>query len=217
MHKIQGWTGLRAAVIALGLVAWTATSATAAPLSYTTSGQVDTKTGVAGTNVISFVPLNSGNSVDLSSGQTNVSLGNFVVSPLAAGASTTYTNTPIQISFLPASYGTDTTVGSDAPVVVSGVINGVVSGTSTSTVKATFNPVPNGLINLGTNGTAEFSLPTSTLLLAPSTSNNGTTTAQGLVTLESVPEPSTIVLFLTTVGGLGLRRFVLARRRPAKV
>ena len=41
MHRIQGWTGLRAAVIALGLVAWTATGATAAPLTYTTSGQVD--------------------------------------------------------------------------------------------------------------------------------------------------------------------------------
>ena len=86
MHRIQGWTGLRAAVIALGLVAWTATGATAAPLSYTTSGQVDTTTGVSSSggtpltdNVVSFVPLSSGNSVDLSTGQTNASLGNFVV------------------------------------------------------------------------------------------------------------------------------------------
>ena len=101
MHRIQGWTGLRAAVIALGLVAWTATGATAAPLSYTTSGQVTPTTGVTGTNVVSFVPLSSGNSVDLSTGQTNASLGNFIISPLAAGATTTYSNTPIQISFLP--------------------------------------------------------------------------------------------------------------------
>ena len=45
------------------------------------------------------------------------------------------------------------------------------------------------------------------------------TSAQGLVTLveSPVPEPSTIVLFLTTVGGLGLRRYVLSRRRPARV
>ncbi|MBV8128023.1 MAG: hypothetical protein JO114_10260, partial [Planctomycetaceae bacterium] len=107
MHRIQGWTGLRAAVIALGLVAWTATGATASPLSstsgqvtpttlsYTTSGQVDTTTGVSGTNVVSFVPLSSGNSVDLSTGQTNAGLGNFVISPLADGATTTYSNTPI--------------------------------------------------------------------------------------------------------------------------
>jgi hypothetical protein len=224
MHKIQGWTGLRAAVIALGLVAWTATGATAAPLSstsglsYTTSGQVDTTTGVTGTNVISYVPLSTGNNVDLSTGQTNVGLGNFVISPLASGVSTTYTNTPVQISFLPASYGS-TSVSTDAPVVVSGMLNGVVNGASSSTVTATFNSVPNGMISLGGNGAAEFSLPTSTLLLAPSTSNSGTTSAQGLVSLVEapVPEPSTIALFLTTVGGLGLRRFVLSRRRPATV
>ncbi len=218
MHRIQGWTGLRAAVIALGLVAWTATGATAAPLIYTTSGQVTPTTGVTGTNVVSFDPLSTGNSVDLSTGQTNAGLGNFVISPLAAGVTTTYSNTPIQISFLPASYG-GTSLSSDAPVVVTGVLNGVVSGPSSSTVTATLNPPPSGLFNLGGTNAAEFSLPTSTLLLAPSTSNNGTTTAQGLVTLTDspVPEPSTIALFLTTVGGLGLRRYVLSRRRPARV
>ena len=182
MHRIQGWTGLRAAVIALGLVAWTATGATASPLSYTTSGQVTPTTGVTGTNVVSFDPLSTGNSIDLSAGQTNAGLGNFVISPLAAGVTTTYSNTPIQISFLPESYG-GTSISSDAPVVVTGVLNGVVSGPSSSTVTATLNPPPSGLFGLGAdNGTAEFSLPTSTLLLAPSTSNNGTTSAQGLVT-----------------------------------
>ena len=116
-----------------------------------------------------------------------------------------------------------TSISSDAPVVVSGVLNGVVNGPSSSTVTATFNPPPNGMFSLGSgNGTADFSLPTSTLLLAPSTSNNGTTSAQGLVTSahdnseSPVPEPSTIALFLTTVGGLGLRRYVLSRRRPAR-
>ena len=226
MHKIQGWTGLRATVIALGLVAWTATGAKAAaisattnPLSYTTSGQVDTTTGVAGTNVISYVPLSSGNSVDLSTGQTNAGLGNFVISPLATGVTTTYANTPFQISFLPASYGSDTKVASDTPVVASGVLNGVVNGASSSTVTATFNKVPNGMMSLDGNGSATFSLPTSSLLLAPSTSNSGLTSVQGLLTRSEVPapEPSTIALFLTTVGGLGFRRYVQSRRRAAKV
>jgi len=227
MHRIQGWTGLRVAVIALGLVAWTATGATAAPLTYTTSGQITPTTGVTGTNVVSFVPLSSGNSVDLGTGQTttNASLGNFVISPLADGVTTTYSNTPIQISFLPKSYNS-TDVSSDAPVVISGVLNGVVNGPSGSTVTATLNvnsPL-NGSFSLGNgNGTAAFSLPTSSLLLSPSTSNNGTTTEQGLVTLTQstsetpVPEPSTIALFLTTVSGLGLRRYVLSRRRAARV
>ena len=225
MHKIQGWTGLRATVIALGLVAWTATGAKAAaisttdPLSYTTSGQVDTTTGVTGTNVISYVPLNSGNAVDLSTGQTNAGLGNFVITPLGTGDTTTYMNTPFQISFLPSSYGTDTKVANDTPVVASGVLNGVVSGASSSTVTATFNKVPNGLIGLDGNGSATFSLPTSSLLLAPSTSNGGLTSVQGLITRSEVPapEPSTIALFLTTVGGLGLRRYVQSRRRAARV
>ncbi len=219
MHKIQGWTGLRAAVIALGLVAWTATGAKAAPLSYTTSGQVDTTTGVTGTNVISYVPLNSNNAVDLSTGQTNVGLGNFVITPLASGVSTTYMNTPFQISFLPASYGGNSSVAMDKPVVASGMLNGVVNGPSSSTVTATFSNVPSGLISLGSMaGSAQFSLPSTTLLLAPSTSNNGTTTVQGLVTRTEVPapEPSTIALFLTTVSGLGLRRYVQSRRRTAR-
>ncbi|MGZ5975829.1 MAG: PEP-CTERM sorting domain-containing protein, partial [Isosphaeraceae bacterium] len=163
----------------------------------------------------------------LGTGQTttNASLGNFVISPLADGVTTTYSNTPIQISFLPASYGSTSLKGDD-PVVISGVLNGVVNGPSSSTVTATLNvnSPPNGLFSLGgNNGTAAISLPTSSLLLAPSTSNNGTTTEQGLVTLTQstsetpVPEPSTIALFLTTVGGLGLRRYVQSRRRAARV
>ena len=228
MHRIQGWTGLRAAVIALGLVAWTATGATAAPLFYTTSGQVDTTTGVSSStggtpdstpnNVVSLVPLTSGNSVELSTGQTNASLGNFVITSPGDNTTTTYHDTPIRISFQPQSYN-GTSISSDAPVVVSGVLNGVVNGPSSSTVTATFKPPSPSMLSLGGNGTAEFSLPTSTLLLAPSTSNNGTTSVQGLVTLVQapVPEPSTIALFLTTVGGLGLRRYVLSRRRSARV
>ena len=66
------------------------------------------------------------------------------------GATTTYSNTPIQISFLPQSYG-GTSISSDAPVVVSGVLNGVVNGPSSSTVTATLNPPPSGLFSLGGN------------------------------------------------------------------
>ena len=41
MRRTRGWTGLRTAVIALGLVAWTATGAQAARLNYNVSGQID--------------------------------------------------------------------------------------------------------------------------------------------------------------------------------
>jgi hypothetical protein len=220
MRKTKGWPGLHSAVIALGLVAWTATAAKASPLTYTTSGQVDLKTGVSGTNVISFVPLNTQNTVDLGSGPTNVGLGNFVITPLAAGTSTTYKDTPFQISFLPASYN-GSSVAPEQTLKLSGVLNGVVSGPSSSTVQATFDQIPNGLIAFDNNNSAKFSLPPGSLLLAPSTSNSGTTSTQGLITPSLIdghpaPEPSTIALLLTTVGGLGLRRYVLSRRRQAK-
>lgn len=242
MRKIEGWPRLRTAVIALGLIAWTATGAMASPtssLSYTTSGQVDTTNGVTGTNVISIVPLSTGNSVDLARGETNLALGMFVLSPLADGASTSYANTPFKFSFLPASYNGVKSGNNDSPVVLTGTLSGVASGASTSTVKATFDPISKNQFSLGTAGMGNFSLPDS-IRLVPSTTNNGMTSAQDLVTFtggtlspsapaggtsgssspageSAVPEPSTIALFLTTLGGLGLRRYVQSRRRQASI
>ena len=108
MRKTKGWTGLRSAVIALGLVAWTATGAMAAACKFDAFlhhvGPDRSDQRRHGHQRDQLRPLHSSNSVDLSSGTTNAGLGNFVISPLAAGTSTTYKNTPFQISFLPASY-----------------------------------------------------------------------------------------------------------------
>ena len=57
--------------------------------------------GIQGANVINFIPTTG--SVDLSGGASNASLGKFVVAPLPAGQTTTYTNTPFNITFLPQS------------------------------------------------------------------------------------------------------------------
>jgi hypothetical protein len=229
MHKTQGWTGLRNAVIAMGLVAWTATGATAAPISearlnYTTSGQIDTTTGVSGgTNVISYVPLSQSgqNLVDLSGGTSNVGFGHFTISPLPPGTSTTYNNTPFQISVLPESFNGSTDVANSAPILMTGVLNGTVSGSSVSTVQATFNSLSNSEFSIGDAGSVTLTLPASSIYLSPSTSANGETTAQGLLTFTAsdnggippVPEPSSIALFVTTIGGLALRRRVQARRK----
>jgi hypothetical protein len=158
---------------------------------------------------------------------TNAGLGNFVITG-EPGKTTTYSNTPFQINFLPASFASDTSVANDTPVTLTGTLNGVVSGTSTSTVQASVSSITNNAFSLGTaGGTGTFSMPTTSLLLAPSTSNDGKTSAQGLITFAAgsgggpgespVPEPSTIALFLTTIGGLGLRRYVHTRRRQVKV
>jgi hypothetical protein len=230
MHKTKGWHGLRTAVIALGLVAWASTSAQASRLNYNVSGQIDPTNGVSGTNVVSFVPITP-NTADFANGATNAGLGNFILSPLADGKTTTYTNTPFKITFLPSSYD-GTSISSNAPVQLTGVLNGVVNGPSSSTVAATFDKVPSNMIALNSNTSASFSLPTSSLLLVPSTTNSGTSSVQGLLSPSAatnvppigggssgeapVPEPSTIALFLTTVGGLGFRRYVLARRAQSR-
>ena len=79
MRMTQGWTGLRTAVIALGLFACASTGANAdSILTYGTAGSIDAtlpSDGVTGTNVISFVPITNA-SVDANS---NISLGYFHV------------------------------------------------------------------------------------------------------------------------------------------
>lgn len=221
MRKTIGCHGLRTAAIALGLVAWTATGAQAARLNYNVSGQIDPTNGVTGTNVVSFVPTTP-NTADFSSGATNAGLGNFILSPLADGKTTTYHNTPFKISFLPSTYDGSPVVD-NTPIVLNGTLSGTVKGSSSSTLQATLDSVPTSLIALDKNTSASFSMPTGPLLLVPSTTNGGSSSVQGLLTPTAanngnpgeapVPEPSTIALFLTTVGGLGFRRYVLARRQ----
>ncbi len=108
-------------------------------------------------------------------------------------------------------------------ITITGFLNGTVTGNNYSTVVATFNPLTNGSFQVvdGTNMvTSSISIPQGSQLLVPSSTGNGETTVEGLITTNGVPinetpapEPSTIALFLSTVGGLGLRKFVLARRQ----
>jgi hypothetical protein len=217
MRTTQGWTGLRTAVIALGLFAWTTAGAKADTISnlleYSTAGSVDTSIGVTGANVISYIPI-TGATIDPSS---NLPLGSFQVAALPTGQSTTYSNTPFSITVLPSAFN-NVPLNDATPVTVAGTLNGTVTGKYQSSVNVSFKPVA---------GTMQFAGATSTLnilqndqkLLVPA-SAGGTTTLEGTIKTSGfpnppapVPEPSTIALFLSTVGGLGLRKFVLARRQ----
>ncbi len=188
-------------------------------LTYDTAGSIDTSSasdGVTGSNMISFVPITSA-SVDANS---NFSVGYFQVTGQAAGQSTTYDNTPFSITYSPASIDGNAVTGT---AVISGVLNGTVTGGDYSTVVATFKNVSNSSFSTVDNGnlvTSVLSIPQGSQLLVPSTTFNGETTVEGLVTTSGVPvqetaapEPSTIALFLSTVCGLGLRKYVLARRQ----
>jgi hypothetical protein len=216
MRMTQGWNGLRSAVIALGLIAWTTTGANADAISnlldYSTAGSVDTSIGVSGPNVISYVPITNAQ-IDPTS---NLPLGSFQVAGVA-GQTTTYKNTPFSITFVPSSYG-GTPVQSASTVTVSGTLNGKVAGPYQSSVKVSFDPLANGSFQLAGASSTLNLLQNDQKLLVPSAAG-GTTTLEGMITTVGpnpeapVPEPSTIALFLSTVGGLGLRRCVLARRQ----
>lgn len=226
MHMTKGWSGLRTAVIALSLFAWTTTGVKAAPvpnlLDYSTAGLVLGPTGISGTNVISFVPVGTTNNpyaeVDPNS---NVSLGSFEVAPLPSGQTTTYANTPFQISFIPNSYG-GTKLTDATPVMLTGTLNGQVTGDYQSSVTVSFNPVTNGSFDMGGVPSTLNVLQNDQKLLVPA-SDGGTTTLEASIISSgspnpeaAAPEPSTIALFLSTIGGLGLRRFVMSRRRQNK-
>ena len=165
---------------------------------------------------MSFVPVQNG-SVDTAS---NISLGTFVVAALPAGESTTYNNTPFSLSLIPDSFN-GTTV-SDPPVEITGFLKGTVTGANQSSVQVTFNPIMTSAFSLG-SGSGTLDLSNSQQLLVPSSVNSGQTTLQAQVTASAppigpegnVPEPSTIALFLSTVGGLWLRRLVQNRRQRA--
>jgi hypothetical protein len=220
MRMTQGWTGLRTAAIALGFFACTSTGAFAdSILGYGTAGSIDATApgdGVTGANVISFVPITAAN-VDANS---NISLGFFQVAAQAAGQSTTYDNTPFSITYVPGSVDGNTV---NSAITITGSLNGTVTGNNYSTVVATFNPLTSGSFQVtdGANTvTSTLSIPQGSQLLVPSQTGNGETTVNGLVSTTGAPnetpapEPSTIALFLSTVGGLGLRKYVLARRQP---
>jgi hypothetical protein len=215
MRMTQGWTGLRFAVIALGLFTCASQSTKAdSILGYGTAGAIDASTstdGVTGANVISFVPITSAQ-IETTS---NIPLGYFQVASQSAGQSTTYDNTPFSITFVPSTLNGVTLVN-PGTVKISGVLNGVVTGANQSSVVATFSTPSSGSFELGTTSST-LSIPQTSLLLVPSSAGNGETTVAGIITSVATPEPSTIALFLSTVGGLGLRKFVLRRRQRGQV
>jgi hypothetical protein len=211
MHITRGWTGSRAAVLALAVLAWNAPRAQAdGILNYHTSGGPGTA-NITGSPAISFVPVQNG-SVDTAS---NVSLGTFVVAALPSGHSTTYDNTPFSLSLIPDSF--NAAMVQDTPVEIHGFLNGTVSGANQSSVRVTFDPLTTNGFPIG-NATGALNLSNSQELLVPSSVNGGQTTLQAQVSTLVVnptpaPEPSTIALFLSMVGGLGLRRVVQKRRQ----
>jgi hypothetical protein len=216
MQMTQGWNWLRNVAIALGLFAAASASAKAdGILSYSTSGFVTGTMGVTGTNAITYEAIKTAN-VDTTS---NLPLGEFQVAPLGADQSTIYNNTPFSFTLIPSGYNGSPLSGF-SPLTVTGVLNGTLTGGSQSNVIATINPIPNDTFQLGSATSTLAGLPNQVLLVPNSA--GGTTTLEAAINTVGtvnphapVPEPSTIALFLSTVGGLALRKYVQARRQRA--
>jgi hypothetical protein len=215
MQMTQGWTRLRNAAIALGLLACASASARAdGILTYSTSGFVSGTSGITGTNAITYESVTNA-MVDSTS---NLPLGEFQVAKLTANQTTTYNNTPFSFTIIPSAYNS-APIGNFTPLTVTGVLNGTLTGDSQSSVVAKVNPIANDTFTLGGATSTLAGLPSEVLLVPASA--GGTTTLEGAInTVGTVnpapaPEPSTIALFLSTVGGLALRRYVLARRQRA--
>jgi hypothetical protein len=215
MQMTQGWTGLRSVAIALGLLACAGASVKAdGILTYSTSGFISGTSGVTGTNAITYESITNA-SVDTTS---NLPLGAFQVAALTGNSTTTYKDTPFSFTVLPSQYN-NSPLANFTPLTVTGVLNGTVSD-SKSNVVATINPIPSDTFALGGATSTLAGLPNQLLLVPPS--SGGTTTLEGAITTTgnvnpqaAIPEPSTIALFLSTFGGLAVRRFVLARRQRA--
>lgn len=225
MRRTLGWTGLRTSVVAFGLVAAAAGITRADPMTSTliaydtvgssigTSGV--TTSGGATTPALSFVPLTGGAFMSPST----LDLGMFQTAALAAGQSVTYSNTPFDIKFtVDGVNGQTGFMPNGTPVDLTGTLNGTISGPNQSSVMATFDAPASSAFATGLYANT-LAITNNPVSVVPSTTNNGMTTVQAMLTTTitpatPAPEPSTVVLFAATIAGLGLRHR-LRRARAA--
>ena len=232
--RLAGSGGLVPALVVW--MSWGATpdraeaSPSATRVTYETSGTIDAS-GVTGTPVVRFVG-GTGSTATASP----FPLGAFQVDPANTGAVTRYSQTPVTISYwTQAVNGTSTAAqnGTPAsPMVIHGWLSGTVGGANASALSVLFDqglqpddprfyqprplpPFPAGA-SVGENADGKppgyLSLNGGQSLLTLNPAGGAMTPVAAAVDLTaSVPEPTSVLVFLAGAAALGL-----ARRRPRR-
>ena len=220
MPRHTRWTSSLVVLVALAGCAASAKRADGAPISYHTQGDIWPWTygkggipGYNGTNAISFQGVTNG-TITVGS---PFPLGEFVISTLPTGSSTTYHDSAFSITL-------DTSLG-DSPVPlqpgyvpysslsVNGVLNGTVTGAGPSDITAkVLSITPNFPISFPEqpiNPILDLPFPLSALTVEQPVVLSSSTSAAVRTTIfarvDAVPEPAPAITFLIVLAGLGLR------------
>ncbi len=184
-------------------------------IEFSTTGTIGT-TGMVGPQIVSF---QGADDVNLSTAGSAASLGHFVVQPVAAGQTTTYNQTPFDIVVnLKSADGSPATAPS--PIEIKGWLNGSVSGTGLSNLGVNFiyypgHPGDDGSPHVYPSLASPFRIGSILHYLdqtgfhgtIANGSGGGSTDLRGvLYATETVPEPTILAMFATSMGLLLLRR-----------
>ena len=160
--------------------------------------------GIDGTPAISFQGISNG---VLAAGQP-FDLGQFVLGPMAPGTTTTYTDTPFQITFTEQTIGGEVPSPNATPIVIAGFLSGTVTAGQPLNLSEAFItwafPPENGPPFATT--LAPFRVGSLMDYLYISEGDDGQVIQGELNLVEIVPEPSSLAIF-------GLVGIVLVRCR----